>query len=119
MADIPGYTPKKVDRSRSGSTSSSSGPTAFWPFLLVAVSLCSILGWQIRVASQVQEHGAQLRDQQVKVVEQSKRMQAGLQKFARDLIEVAKTDADAKAIVDKYGISVNSPAPAAAPAATP
>ncbi len=107
MADIPGYTPKKVDRS-----SSSSGPTAFWPFLLVALSLCAILIWQLIVANEVNaSYGAQLRDQQVKLVEQSKRMQAGLQKFARDLIEVSKSDPDAKAIVDKYRGLV-SPRPA-------
>ena len=57
-----------------------------------------------------------MREQQVKMVDQSRRVQAGLQKFARDLIEVAKTDEDAKAIVTKYGISVTNPAPAAAPA---
>ena len=72
----------------------------------------------------MRDHVTQLRDQQVKLVEQSKRMQAGLQKFARDLIELGKTDTDAKAIVDKYGISMNSPAPGApaapaSPAATP
>ena len=35
-------------------------------------------------------------------------LQAGLQKFARDLIEVAKTDDEAKAIVTKYGIAVTN-----------
>ncbi len=112
MADIPGYTPKKVDRSSSGSA-----PTAFWPFLLLAVSLCAILVWQLIVANEVREHGGQLRDQLVKQVEQSHRMQAGLQKFARDLIEVSKSDPDAKAIVDKYGISITTPA--ASPSASP
>ena len=116
MADIPGYTPKKV--SRSDSTSSRSGPTAFWPYVLVTVSLCAILTWQVTVATEVRDHVTQLRDQQVKLVDQSKRMQVGLQKFARDLIELSKTDADAKAIVDKYGISINASG-TAAPQATP
>ena len=74
------------------------------------------------VANEVREHGVQLRDQQVKLVEQSRRVQGGLQKFARDLVEVAKTDEEAKAIVTKYGISVTNPsggAPAAAPAVQP
>ena len=117
MADIPGYTPKKVDRS--GTTTISSGPTAFWPVVLVTVSLISILTWQVTVANEVKDHVTQLRDQQVKLVEQSKRMQAGLQKFARDLVDLSKSDPDAKAIVDKYGISINAPAGAAAPAASP
>jgi hypothetical protein len=114
MADL--YSAKKTE-----TVVSTGGPTAFWPFMLLALSLCAILVWQLIVANQVKEHGAQMREQQVKVVDQSRRVQAGLQKFARDLIEVAKTDEEARAIVTKYGISVTNPAPAAAPApaATP
>jgi cytoskeletal protein RodZ len=110
MADL--YSAKKTE------TVATSGPTAFWPVMLVGLSLCSILVWQLIVANQVREHGTQMRDQQVKVVEQSRKVQAGLQKFARDLIEVAKTDETAKAIVTKYGIAVTNPA-AAAPAPQP
>ncbi len=120
MADIPGYTPKRTPRA----DTPRDNPTAFWPVILTTISLIAILTWQVTVANEVKEHVVQLRDQQVKLVDQSKRMQAGLQKFARDLIELSKSDADAKAIVDKYGISVTSPTPGApaapaAPAATP
>jgi hypothetical protein len=113
MADL--YSAKKTE------TVVRTAPTAFWPFTLLALSLCAILVWQLLTANQVKEHGVQMREQQVKMVDQSRKVQAGLQKFARDLIEVAKTDDEAKSIVTKYGISVTNPAPAApaAPAATP
>ena len=109
MADL--YSPKKSD-----TVVATTAPTAFWPVMLVGLSLIAVLVWQLRAATQVKEHGAQMRDQQVKLVNQSRREQAGLQKFARDLIEVAKTDDEAKAIVTKYGIAVTNSG-AAAPAA--
>src|SRR5581483_1529197 len=115
MADP--YSPKKPD------PGTSDGLTAFWPFTLLALSLCAILVWQLIVANQVKDHAEQLLKQQERVVSQAHQVQMGLQKFARDLIEVAKTDADAKAIVDKYGISVtntgNAVPTAPAPQATP
>jgi hypothetical protein len=111
MADL--YSPKKTE------TVASTAPTAFWPFLLVGLSLCAILVWQLIVANQVKEHGAQMRDQQVKLVDQSRKVQAGLQKFARDLLEVAKTDEDAKAIVTKYQIVANPSAATPAPQSSP
>jgi hypothetical protein len=108
MADP--YSPKKAD------TGTPDRLTAFWPFTLLALSLCAILVWQLIVANQVKNHAEQLLKQQEKVVSQAHQVQTGLQKFARDLIEVAKSDAEAKAIIDKYGISVTNPA-ATAPAA--
>ena len=111
MPDL--YSPKKTD------VAGSDGLTAFWPVSLLALSLCAILVWQLIVGNQVRTHGAQLIEQQTKLVDQSRKVQAGLQKFARDLIEVAKTDEEAKAIVTKYGISVTGPAAGAAPQASP
>src|SRR5689334_13189764 len=109
MPDL--YSPKKTE-----TTPNNGGPSAFWPLILVALSISSILVWQLIVANQVRVHASQMIEQQTKLVEQSRRVQAGLQKFAKDLIEVSKTDEEAKAIVTKYGISVANPAPAATPA---
>ena len=89
------------------------GYNAFWPLVLLAVSLIVILGWDLIVAGQVRSNGKQLREQQAKMVEQSHQVQVGLEKLARDLIEVAKSDTDAKAIVTKYNISVSEPKPGA------
>jgi hypothetical protein len=49
-------------------------------------------------------------------VEQSKEVQAKLEKLARDLIDVAGGDDDAKAIVTKYQINVTNPTPGSSPA---
>jgi hypothetical protein len=111
MADP--YAPKKIE------TSSSASPSSFWPLTLLGLSLCAVLLWQLIVSNQVRQRETQLRDQQVKSVEQARRVEGGLQKFARDLLEVAKTDQEAQALVKKYNISLINPAPAAAPAASP
>ncbi len=111
MPDL--YSPKKSETVTNGNLS------VFWPFVLLALSVCAILTWQLIVGNQVHQHASQLIEQQNKLVEQSRRVQGGLQKFARDLVEVAKTDEDAKAIVTKYGISVANPAPAATPQPSP
>ena len=91
----------------------------FVPLVLIALSVIIIFGWEVIVAGQARRNGRQLRDQQAKLVEQSKQIQVGLEKIARDLIELAKTDDDAKALVAKYNINISSPAPAASPAASP
>ena len=91
--------------------------SAFWPVALIASSLIVLIGWDLGVAATAHANGILLRDQQVKIVDQAKKVQADLEKLARDLIEVAGSDAEAKAIVTKYTISVNAPpAPAPAPA---
>ena len=83
--------------------------SAFWPIALLAISLIVLIGWDLGVAATAHSNGVQLRDQQVKIVEQAKKVQTDLEKLARDLIEVAGSDAEAKAIVTKYNISVNAP----------
>jgi hypothetical protein len=93
-----------------------SSRNAFLPLLLVELSLIIVLLWEVVIASQVRANGQRLRDQQTKIVEQSQQAQAGLEKLARDLIDVSQNDEDARAIVTKYNISVTAPptAPAAA-----
>ena len=92
---------------------------AFVPLVLVAVSVIVILGWELGVGSQARSNGRQLREQQTKLVEQAKQIQTGLEKIARDLVEVARTDDDAKAIVTKYNINISNAMPGASPAASP
>lgn len=93
--------------------------TGFIPLLLIALSFIIILGWELYVGSQARTNGLRLREQQSKLVDQSKQIQTGLEKIARDLINVSTNDEDAKALVAKYRININNPAPAAAPAASP
>ena len=87
----------------------------FIPLCLIGFSVIIILVWELMIAGQARSNGRQLREQQTKVVEQSKQIQTGLEKLARDLIDTAKTDDDAKALVSNYNISVSSPAPSASP----
>src|SRR2546430_7246068 len=90
---------------------------SFLPLVVLALSLIVILSWELIVASQLRRNGKELREQQTKMVEQSRNIQTGLEKLARDLIDVSKTDDDAKAIVAKYAIAVNNPSPTPSPSA--
>ena len=91
----------------------------FIPLTLIAVSLIIIFGWELVIGSQARRNGARLREQQAPMIEKSKQIQGQLEKIARDLIEVSKTDDDAKALVTKYGINVTNPAPGASPSSSP
>ena len=91
----------------------------FVPLVLIALSVIIILTWELMTGSQARRNGLQLRDQQSKLVEQSKQIQTGLEKLARDLINVASTDNDAKALVAKYQINVSNPAPAVSASPSP
>jgi hypothetical protein len=99
--------------------SSPSSHNGFVGLTLVCLSVITVLGWDLIVARQLHSNGTQLREQQTKMVEQSRVAQTGLEKLARDLIDVSHTDDDAKAIVTKYNIAVANPAPGASPAASP
>lgn len=100
MADLPEYPPKNTARTPPLRS-------AFWPFLLVTVSFIAILVWQVLTAYQAHEQGQLAQKQKIKLVEQSRAVQARLQKFLHELIDLSATDEDAKAIVTKYDISVD------------
>ena len=107
--------------------SESSNDKSFIPILLVTLSVIIAFGWQVQRISTdrdnlqgnkqkledfVQNTIPKLDDQ----VAKAKQIQAGLEKLVLDLLEAAKTDADAKAIVTKYNIKQEAPASGAAPA---
>jgi peptidoglycan hydrolase CwlO-like protein len=48
------------------------------------------------------------------IVEQGAKVQENYTKLLKELLELAKTDKDAQAVVEKWKIQVNEPAPAAA-----
>ena len=81
----------------------------FWPVLLIGLSLILILSWEIWVGIAARQSAQQLQEQQVKVVEQAKQVQAGLEKLVRGLVDLAKTDEAAQKLVTKFGIKVNEP----------
>lgn len=89
----------------------------FWPVLLLALSLLFVFSWEIWVAVDTQRSAQQLQEQQVRAVDQAKQVQTGLEKLVRGLVELAKTDDAAKALVTKFGIKYNDPTmPTATPA---
>jgi hypothetical protein len=107
------------------SESNSSGGKSFLPIVLISLSLIVFLSWQWNVIAKnrdnlnttkqkldefVTNNIPKLDDQ----VAKARQVQSGLEKLVLDLLEVAKTDADAKAIVTKYNIQQQAP-PAGAP----
>lgn len=81
----------------------------FWPVLLIGLSILLILAWEVRINMLTRESARQLQQQQVAVVEQATKVQAGLEKLVRGLVELAKTDAEAQKLVTKFGIKLNNP----------
>ncbi len=89
----------------------------FWPVLLIGLSLVLIFSWEISVGVATRRSARQLQEQQVRVVAQSKQVQAGLEKLVRGLVELSKTDEAAQKLVTKFGIKMNNPSmPDATPA---
>lgn len=84
----------------------------FWPVLLISVSLVLIFGWEIWVGILTRQNAQQLQEQQVRLVEQATQVQTRLEKLVRALVELGKTDEEAKKLVTKFGIKINDPAAA-------
>jgi hypothetical protein len=82
----------------------------FWPLLLISVSLVLIFGWEVWVGILTRQSAQRLQEQQVRLVEQATQVQARLEKLVRALVELAKTDDEAKRLVAKFGIKINDPA---------
>jgi hypothetical protein len=79
--------------------------SSFWPLSLLALTLLFLLSWQCatnwkqKAALQVQ------RVQREELVRQSRAVQSSLQKLMEDLLDLSRTDLEAKALVDKYKVS--------------
>ncbi|MCX6997800.1 MAG: hypothetical protein NTV49_12110 [Kiritimatiellaeota bacterium] len=93
-----------------------SSDKAFWPIALVALSLILVLGRDLYVSSKQKVMLKQIGIQQDQGVLQSRQVAANFEKMMRDLLQLAQTDTDAKAIVTKYGIKITEPPAAPAPA---
>ena len=88
----------------------------FWPVLLIGLSVLFIFAWEVRINMLTRESAQQLQQKQVTLVEQSTKVQAGLEKLVRGLVDLAKTDEEAKNLVTKFGIKLNNPS---VPTSTP
>jgi len=81
----------------------------FLPIALIGLSVIVILGQNFLQMREQQTALKQITDQQRPVVEQSRQVQMRFQKMMMDLLQLAQTDNDAKQIVTKYGIAVQTP----------
>ncbi len=105
--------------------------SAFWPLAILSISFAIVLIWQltniIEQRSNVKQNRERMENaftqsapQNEQLLAQSRAVQGKLQALVTDLLALAHSgDADAKAIVDKYKIQQQAPAPGAAAAASP
>jgi hypothetical protein len=82
----------------------------------MGTSLLLILSWEILVGIRTRETAQQTQQQQIRLVDQAKQVQVGLEKLVRTRVDLSKTDDDAKRLVTKFGIKISEPA---APSPTP
>lgn len=82
---------------------------AFLPVTLVSLSMIIILGWQIFNNLQTRSSWQAQYEQRKQLVDQSAKVQGGLEAMINDLLSLSETDKDAKAVIDKYQIKRNAP----------
>jgi hypothetical protein len=87
--------------------------TPFWPLFLMVVSLAVFLGWQVTLSVQQYIASLRMQDQQAALTEQAAQAETKLQTMMMDLLELAKNDPEARAIVGRYNIKFNPPAQSA------
>ncbi|MFA5044064.1 MAG: hypothetical protein WC381_02275 [Kiritimatiellia bacterium] len=92
--------------------------TPFWPLCLMALSLAVFLGWQVTIAAQQYIGLVRLADQQTFQAGQAMQAEKKLQAMMMDLLDLSKTDAEARSIVVKYGIKFNPAKPPVPPPET-
>jgi hypothetical protein len=76
---------------------------------LLGLSLLLIFAWEIWVGIDTRRAAQQLQERQMRMVDQAKHAQAGLEKLVRGLVDLSKTDDAAKKVITKFGIKVNNP----------
>ncbi len=81
----------------------------FWPVLLIGLSFLLVFAWEIRVGVATRQTARQLQQEQVLKADQAKEVQARLEKLVRSLVELSKTDEEAKRIVTQFGVKVMDP----------
>lgn len=83
-------------------------PDAFLPLALLSISLILIFIWQLSTISSQRSAFQSTIQRQEELVSQSHKVQEGLEKLVNDLLDLAQTDEESKAIVQKYGIARNA-----------
>jgi uncharacterized protein YlxW (UPF0749 family) len=76
----------------------------FWPVCVLAATLLIVFVWQTSNAWKQQGFLKQQKQQRQELVVQSQAAQTALQRLMEDLLDLAQTDPEAKALVDKYKV---------------
>lgn len=90
--------------------------SAFPAVMLIAASVAILLAWNLYQTSVARSNGIRVSAQQEIQLTQAVQTEEKLRLMMTDLVELAKSDADAKSIVTRYNITFNNPAPNQAPA---
>jgi len=97
------------DYNTESETIESADSKLFMPFALLAGALLLILLWQMYISVSVTNGLLNAINQSKAPVQQAQQVKSKLESIVLDLMELSKTDANAKAIVDKYQIRKNTP----------
>lgn len=101
------------------SAAPSTDRSPFWPLCLMALSLVIILGWQLTAGIQQYSASRRMAEQQALMAQQAAQTESKLQAMMTDLLLLAKTDPEAKTIVEKYRIKMNPDKPASGASGAP
>lgn len=93
--------------------------SAFPAILLIALSVAILLAWNLYQMNLVRSNSIRISAQQDVQLTQARQTEEKLRLMMTDLVKLAKSDADAQAIVKRYNIAFKDSEPdqASAPAA--
>lgn len=93
--------------------------SSFLPLCLLAASLIIVLGWQMTLSVQQYLATVEIAGKQAVMGEQAAQAESKLQAMMTDLLQLAKTDPEAKLIVTKYRVKLNADKSSSVPLAIP
>lgn len=80
----------------------------FLPFAILAVTYLIFAGWQIEITVNGWRANSEFLKQLTSEVDKAQPSEDNINRFYRDLLELSKTDADAKTVVDRNQITQKS-----------
>jgi hypothetical protein len=84
------------------------GHSAFWPLTFIALSVLTILGYQLWIGLEQMQLLKKQNEGMEQAVVQSEKIQHEVEKLAAGLLTLSATDSDARALIDKYKIARSS-----------
>lgn len=84
--------------------------STFIPLTLIALGIIILQAWNLYIVAGQNTSGVQISTQMNMQMEQARQTEMKMQQIMTDLVTLAKTDADASAIVKRYKIVYTPPA---------